>query len=129
MTSFVFKMFICNVSCFNFTLYYLYKFNYEGETFVTFMLVTFVRSSLNLRGDNASADEGRWYLTFYVALFLIHSIWEQVPNTPEQIVKDDLARAAITAKQLDPSPSIPSEIKLKAMGIRRAVLGTCSQML
>jgi hypothetical protein len=44
------------------------------------MLVTFVRSSLNLRGDNASADEGRWYLTFYVALFLIHSIWEQVPN-------------------------------------------------
>ena len=34
--------------------------------------------------------------------------------TPEQIVKDDLARAAITAKQLDPSPSVPSEIKLKA---------------
>jgi hypothetical protein len=34
--------------------------------------------------------------------------------TPEQIVKDDLARAAITGKQLDPSPSIPSEIKLKA---------------
>jgi hypothetical protein len=34
--------------------------------------------------------------------------------TPEQIVKDDLARAAITAKQLDPSPSIPSEIKLQA---------------
>ena len=36
------------------------------------------------------------------------------PMTPEQIVKDDLARAAITAKQLDPSPSVPSEIKLKA---------------
>jgi hypothetical protein len=34
--------------------------------------------------------------------------------TPEQIVKDDLARAAITTKQLDPSPSVPSEIKLKA---------------
>jgi hypothetical protein len=36
------------------------------------------------------------------------------PMTPEQIVKDDLARAAITAKQLDTSSSVPSEIKLKA---------------
>ncbi|WVZ70704.1 hypothetical protein U9M48_019347 [Paspalum notatum var. saurae] len=36
------------------------------------------------------------------------------PMTPEQIVKDDLARAAKTAKQLDPSPSINSEIKLNA---------------
>jgi hypothetical protein len=36
--------------------------------------VTFVRSSLNPCGDNASADEGHRYLTFYVALFLIHSI-------------------------------------------------------
>jgi hypothetical protein len=44
------------------------------------MLVTLVRSSLNPCGDNALADEGHWYLTFYVALFLIHSIWEQVPN-------------------------------------------------
>jgi hypothetical protein len=44
------------------------------------MLVTFVRSSLNPCGDNASADEGHWYLTFYVTLFLIHSIWGQVPN-------------------------------------------------
>ena len=44
------------------------------------MFVAFVRSSLNPWGDNASADEGHWYLTFYVALFLIHSIWEQVPN-------------------------------------------------
>jgi hypothetical protein len=34
--------------------------------------------------------------------------------TPEQIVKDDLARATITTKQLDPSPSVSSEIKLKA---------------
>jgi hypothetical protein len=42
--------------------------------------VAFVRSSLNPWGDNASADEGHYYLTFYVALFLIHSIWEQVPN-------------------------------------------------
>jgi hypothetical protein len=42
--------------------------------------MTFVRSSLNPQGNNASADEGLWHLTFYVALFLIHSIWEQVPN-------------------------------------------------
>ncbi|WVZ70642.1 hypothetical protein U9M48_019290 [Paspalum notatum var. saurae] len=34
--------------------------------------------------------------------------------TPEQIVKDDLARAAKTAKQLDPSPLVNSEIKLNA---------------
>jgi hypothetical protein len=26
--------------------------------------------------------KGFWYLTFYVALFLIHSIWEQVSNSP-----------------------------------------------
>jgi hypothetical protein len=45
------------------------------------MFMTFVRSSLNPCGDNVSADEGHWYLAFYVALFLIHSIWEQVPNT------------------------------------------------
>jgi hypothetical protein len=36
--------------------------------------VAFVRSSLNPWGNNASADEGHYYLTFYVALFLIHSI-------------------------------------------------------
>ncbi|WVZ89884.1 hypothetical protein U9M48_036233 [Paspalum notatum var. saurae] len=36
------------------------------------------------------------------------------PMTPEQIVQDDLAQAAKTTKQLDPSPSINSEIKLKA---------------
>jgi hypothetical protein len=36
----------------------LYMFNYEGKTFVIFMLVIFVRSSLNPRGDNVSADEG-----------------------------------------------------------------------
>ena len=35
--------------------------------------------------------------------------------TPEQIVKDDLARAARNAKQLEPSPSPSnSEIKLNA---------------
>jgi hypothetical protein len=36
--------------------------------------MTFVRSSLNPQGNNAPADEGLSYLTFYVALFLIHSI-------------------------------------------------------
>jgi hypothetical protein len=58
MGSFVFNIFIFNVPCSNFTLYYLYMFNYEGKTFVTFMLVTFVRSSLNPYGDNVSANEG-----------------------------------------------------------------------
>jgi hypothetical protein len=58
MGSFVFNILTFNVSCSNFTLYYLYMFNYEGKTFVTFMLVTFVRSSLNPCGDNVSADEG-----------------------------------------------------------------------
>jgi hypothetical protein len=36
--------------------------------------------------------KGFWYLTFYVALFLIHSIWEQVPNTNlaiESLVTDE----------------------------------------
>jgi hypothetical protein len=45
---------------------------------MTFM--TFVQNSLYPRGNNASKDEGFWYLIFYVALFLIHSIWEQVSN-------------------------------------------------
>jgi hypothetical protein len=36
--------------------------------------MVFVRSSLYPKGDNASADEGHQHLTFYVALFLIHSI-------------------------------------------------------
>jgi hypothetical protein len=58
MRSFVFNIFIFNVPCSNFTLYYLYMFNYEGKTFITFMLVIFVRSSLNPYGDNVSADEG-----------------------------------------------------------------------
>ena len=29
---------------------------------------------INPRGNNASLDEGHYHLTFYVALFLIHSI-------------------------------------------------------
>jgi hypothetical protein len=49
--------------------------DYEGMTFITF-----VQNSLYPRGNNVSKDEGLWYLTLYVALFLIHSIWERVPN-------------------------------------------------
>jgi hypothetical protein len=66
---------------FYFTLYYFYKFTYEGENLRSIMPMTFVRGSLSPCGNNASADEGHWYLTFYVALFLIHSIWEQDPNS------------------------------------------------
>jgi hypothetical protein len=47
----------------------------EGTFFITF-----VWRSLYPKGDNASEDEGLWPLTFCVALFLTHSIWEQVPN-------------------------------------------------
>jgi hypothetical protein len=35
---------------------------------------------INPQGNNASLDEEHYHLTFYVVLFLIHSIWEQVPN-------------------------------------------------
>ena len=46
------------------------------------MFKAFVRRSLNPWGDNASADEGHLIFNiFCVALFLIHSIWEQVPNS------------------------------------------------
>jgi hypothetical protein len=47
----------------------------EGMSFLTF-----VWRSFYLKGNNASKDEGQLHLTFYVALFLIHNIWEQVPN-------------------------------------------------
>jgi hypothetical protein len=36
--------------------------------------MTFVQKSLYTQGNNASKDEGLLPLTFYVALFLIHSI-------------------------------------------------------
>jgi hypothetical protein len=41
-------------------LYFIlfYKSDHEGVTFVIFLLMAFVRSSLNPWGDNASADEG-----------------------------------------------------------------------
>jgi hypothetical protein len=57
-----------------FTLYYFYKFTYEGENLRNIIPVTFVRGSLDPCGNNVPADEGHCYLTFYVALFLIHSI-------------------------------------------------------
>ena len=47
----------------------------EGVSFITF-----VRKSLYPKGNNASKDEGL-YNILYVALFLTHSIWEQVPNS------------------------------------------------
>jgi hypothetical protein len=37
------------------------------------------------------------------------------PMTPEQIVKDDVARAAKSARRIDPSPSVNSEIKLNTL--------------
>jgi hypothetical protein len=55
-------------------LFILYH-DHEGLSFTTF-----VRNPLYPKGNNYSKDEGFWYLTFCVALFLIHSIWERVPN-------------------------------------------------
>jgi hypothetical protein len=51
--------------------------DYEGMS-----SITFVRRSLYPWGNNASKGEGHLTLTYFcVALFLIHSIWEQVPNS------------------------------------------------
>jgi hypothetical protein len=63
--------------------------------------VAFVRSSLNPWGNNASANEGHYYLTFYVALFLIHSIWEQVPNSKARDPK--LEKYLDTVRRLEAS--------------------------
>ena len=70
----IFGMSFYNVSCFIFYFILSLKIDHEDMTFVIFLLMAFVRSSLNPWGNNASADEGYYYLTFYVALFLIHSI-------------------------------------------------------
>jgi hypothetical protein len=56
-------------------IFSIFYYEYEGMAFISF-----VRNTLYPKGNNASKDEGLWYLTFYVALFLIHSIWEQVPH-------------------------------------------------
>ncbi|XP_066374965.1 uncharacterized protein [Miscanthus floridulus] len=61
--------------------------------------------------DTDSLHHGRsnhYSLMFKGQKIIIH------PMTPEQILKDDLARAAKTAKQLAPSTSVNSEIKLNA---------------
>jgi hypothetical protein len=50
--------------------------DYEGTSFITF-----VWRLLYPNGNNVSKDERHYPLTsFCVALFLIHSIWEQVSN-------------------------------------------------
>jgi hypothetical protein len=51
-----------------------------SSIFEVMSFMTFVWRSLYPKGNNVSKDEGRLYLTFYVALFLIHSLWEQVTN-------------------------------------------------
>ena len=70
--------------------------------------------------DTDSLHHGRsnhYSLMFKGKKIIIH------PMTPEQIVKDDLARAAKHAKQLEPSPSTSnSEIKLNAP----VLLATCA---
>jgi hypothetical protein len=63
--------------------------------------------------DTNSLHHGRsnhYSLIFKGQKIIIH------PMTPEQIVKDDLARAVKTAKEQEPSPSTSdkSEIKLNA---------------
>jgi hypothetical protein len=47
----------------------------EGMSFMTF-----IRRSLYPKGNNASKDEEPLTINICVALFLTHSIWEQVPN-------------------------------------------------
>jgi transposase InsO family protein len=56
-------------------MYSIFYYDREGMPFMTFVL-----DSLYPKGNNDPKDKGLWYLTFYVALFLIHSIWEQVSN-------------------------------------------------
>jgi hypothetical protein len=55
---------------------FIFYHDHEGMSFMTFILC-----SLYPKDINGTKDEGLLYLTFYVALFLIHSIWEQVPNS------------------------------------------------
>jgi hypothetical protein len=50
-------------------------YDYEGKSFITF-----VWRSLYPKGNNASKDEGLLIINICVALFLTHSIWEQVLN-------------------------------------------------
>jgi hypothetical protein len=64
--------------------------NDEGMSFMTF-----VWRPLYPKGNNASKDEGYLPLTsFCVALFLIHSIWEQVPNTMGRTIHSSRSHSA-----------------------------------
>jgi hypothetical protein len=60
-------------------MFSIFYHDHEGMSFMTFVL-----DSLYPKWNNYLKDEGLWYLAFYVALFLIHSIWEQVPNKRTQ---------------------------------------------
>jgi hypothetical protein len=55
---FILGMSFYNVLCFISYFILSLKINHEDMTFVTFLLMAFVRSSLNPWGDNASANEG-----------------------------------------------------------------------
>jgi hypothetical protein len=50
-------------------MFSIFYHDHEGMSFMTFVL-----DSLYPKGNNDPKDEGLLYLTFYVALFLIHSI-------------------------------------------------------
>jgi hypothetical protein len=54
----IFGMSFYNVSCFIFYFIFCLKTNHEGTTFMIFLLMAFVRSSLNPWGDNSLAVEG-----------------------------------------------------------------------
>jgi hypothetical protein len=58
----------------------VYLWDDEGLSFITF-----VWRLLCSWGNNASEDESPLIINDYVALFLIHSIWEQVTNSKRQI--------------------------------------------
>jgi hypothetical protein len=63
--------------CVSYVLIYILAYgNDEGISFMTF-----VRRSLYLKRDNASKDEGLLTFNICVALFLVHSIGEQVTNS------------------------------------------------
>jgi hypothetical protein len=102
----VFSTFFPNVLYFilYFTLFYVWSRRCDLRDI---LLVAFVRRSLNSWRNNASADDGHLYLTFYVVLFLIHSIWEQVPDKwlcgePRPWQGSGLAAMKCSGEQLTP---------------------------
>jgi hypothetical protein len=54
----IFGISFYSVSCFIFYFILSLKTDHEGMTFVIFLLMAFVRSSLHPWGDNTSTDEG-----------------------------------------------------------------------